>query len=143
MIKYCFSEKTITLKLSDLVHTKKLPTNFKNSKKYSQIKSTISALGLVEPILIYIDQSDKTAKIIDGHLRVEALKDIGEDKANCLISTTYDTYTPNKKVNRITIIQIQRMLKEAVRVGVPEEMLCTSLNISIDSLRTNMSVLKG
>ncbi|EPX1397287.1 plasmid partitioning protein RepB C-terminal domain-containing protein, partial [Cronobacter sakazakii] len=35
------------------------------------------------------------------------------------------------------------MLKEAVRVGVPEEMLCTSLNISIDSLRTNMSVLKG
>ncbi len=50
---------------------------------------------------------------------------------------------PNKKVNRITIIQIQRMLKEAVRVGVPEEMLCTSLNISIDSLRTNMSVLKG
>ncbi|MDX7161949.1 plasmid partitioning protein RepB C-terminal domain-containing protein [Klebsiella pasteurii] len=143
MIKYCFSEKTITFKLSDLVHTKKLPTNFKSSKKYSQIKSTISALGLVEPILIYIDQSDKTAKIIDGHLRVEALKDIGEDKANCLISTTYDTYTPNKKVNRITIIQIQRMLKEAVRVGVPEEMLCTSLNISIDSLRTNMSVLKG
>lgn len=47
MIKYCFSEKTITFKLSDLVHTKKLPTNFKNSKKYSQIKSTISALGLV------------------------------------------------------------------------------------------------
>ena len=70
MIKYCFSEKTITFKLSDLVHTKKLPTNFKSSKKYSQIKSTISALGLVEPILIYIDQSDKTAKIIDGHLRV-------------------------------------------------------------------------
>ncbi|MGC1015741.1 plasmid partitioning protein RepB C-terminal domain-containing protein [Pantoea agglomerans] len=143
MIKYCFNEKTVSFKLSDLIYTKKTPTNYKSSQKYIQIKSTISALGLVEPILIYIDGADGTAKILDGHLRVEALKDIGEERVACLVSTVYDTYTPNKKVNRITIIQIQKMLKEAVRVGVPEDMLCSALNISSDSLKSNLSVLKG
>ncbi|MEN4745370.1 plasmid partitioning protein RepB C-terminal domain-containing protein [Pantoea agglomerans] len=143
MIKYCFNEKTVSFRLSDLIYTKKLPTNYKSSQKYIQIKSTISALGLVEPILIYIDGADGTAKILDGHLRVEALKDIGEEIVACLVSTVYDTYTPNKKVNRITIIQIQKMLKEAVRVGVPEDMLCSALNISSDSLKSNLSVLKG
>jgi len=143
MIKYCFNEKTVSFKLSDLIYTKKPPTNYKSSQKYIQIKSTISALGLVEPILIYIDGADGTAKILDGHLRVEALKDIGEERVACLVSTVYDTYTPNKKVNRITIIQIQKMLKEAVRVGVPEDMLCSALNISSESLKSNLSVLKG
>ncbi|QGF26392.1 plasmid partitioning protein [Pantoea eucalypti] len=143
MIKYCFNEKTVSFRLSDLIYTKKLPTNYKSSQKYIQIKSTISALGLVEPILIYIDGADGTAKILDGHLRIEALKDIGEERVACLVSTVYDTYTPNKKVNRITIIQIQKMLKEAVRVGVPEDMLCSALNISSDSLKSNLSVLKG
>jgi len=143
MIKYCFNEKTVSFRLSDLIYTKKIPTNYKSSQKYIQIKSTISALGLVEPILIYIDGADGTAKILDGHLRIEALKDIGEERVACLVSTVYDTYTPNKKVNRITIIQIQKMLKEAVRVGVPEDMLCSALNISSDSLKSNLSVLKG
>ena len=143
MIKYCFNDKSVSFKLADLTYTKKLPTNFQISKKYTQIKSTILAIGLVEPILVFIDRTDNSVKILDGHLRVEALKDLGEDKVNCLISTTYDTYTPNKKVNRITIIQIQRMLKEAVRVGVPVEMLCTALNVSVESLKSNLSVLKG
>ena len=143
MIKFCFNDKSVSFKLADLTYTKKLHTNFQISKKYTQINSTILAIGLVEPILVFIDRTDNSVKILDGHLRVEALKDLGEDKVNCLISTTYDTYTPNKKVNRITIIQIQRMLKEAVRVGVPVEMLCTALNVSVESLKSNLSVLKG
>ncbi|CRY80781.1 ParB N-terminal domain-containing protein [Yersinia intermedia] len=98
MIKYCFNDKSVSFKLADLTYTKKLPTNFQISKKYTQIKSTILAIGLVEPILVFIDRTDNSVKILDGHLRVEALKDLGEDKVNCLISTTYDTYTPNKKL---------------------------------------------
>ena len=35
------------------------------------------------------------------------------------------------------------MLKEAVRVGVPEDMLCSALYIISDSLKSNLSVLKG
>ncbi|BAN98230.1 plasmid partitioning protein [Plautia stali symbiont] len=35
------------------------------------------------------------------------------------------------------------MLKAAVKVGVPVEMLCTPLNISVESLKSNLSVLKG
>ncbi len=88
--------------------SKELPVNIKSSKKFTQIVKSLKMVGLIEPIIIYIDNRTNKIKIIDGHLRVEALKDLGETEVKCLISTVYDTYTPNNKVNRITIIEEQK-----------------------------------
>lgn len=143
MIKCCFSQETVTLNISDLLPTKKMPLNYERSEKFLQIKCTLKAIGLIEPILIYIDSTKGEVKILDGHLRVEALKSLGETKVECLVSTVYDTYTPNKKVNQVTIIQIQKMLKDAIKAGVPMELLSSSLNISIESLKGRISILNG
>ncbi|MCW2107660.1 UNVERIFIED_ORG: hypothetical protein M2402_004861 [Rahnella aquatilis] len=143
MIKCCFSDETVSLNISDLLTTKKLPLNYESSEKFLQIKCTLAAIGLIEPILIYIDSSNNEIKILDGHLRIEALKDLGESKVECLVSTIYDTYTPNKKVNQVTIIQIQKMLKDAIKAGVPIELLSSSLNISVESLKGRLSILNG
>lgn len=143
MIKCCFSENTLSLNISELLPTKKLLINYESSEKFLQIKCTLKSIGLIEPILVYIDSVTNEIKILDGHMRIEALKDLGETKVECLVSTIYDTYTPNKKVNQVTIIQIQKMLKEAIKAGVPIELLSASLNISVDSLKGRISVLDG
>lgn len=143
MIKCCFSENTLSLNISELLPTKKLLINYESSEKFLQIKCTLKSIGLIEPILVYIDSVTNEIKILDGHMRIEALKELGETKVECLISTIYDTYTPNKKVNQVTIIQIQKMLKEAIKAGVPIELLSASLNISVDSLKGRISVLDG
>jgi len=143
MIRCCFSENTLSLNISELLPTKKLLINYESSEKFLQIKCTLKSIGLIEPILVYIDSITNEIKILDGHMRIEALKELGETKVECLVSTIYDTYTPNKKVNQVTIIQIQKMLKEAIKAGVPIELLSASLNISVDSLKGRISVLDG
>ncbi len=143
MIKCCFNEETVSLNISDLLPTKKMPLNYDRSEKFIQIKCTLKAIGLIEPILIYIDGDQNEIKILDGHLRVEALKELGEVKVECLVSTVYDTYTPNTKVNQVTIIQIQKMLKDAIKAGVPIELLSSSLNVSVESLKGKISILNG
>lgn len=143
MIKCCFNEETVSLNISDLLPTKKMPLNYDRSEKFIQIKCTLKAIGLIEPILIYIDGDKNEIKILDGHLRIEALKELGETKVECLVSTVYDTYTPNTKVNQVTIIQIQKMLKDAIKAGVPIELLSSSLNVSVESLKGKISILNG
>ncbi|MFR3778288.1 MAG: ParB N-terminal domain-containing protein [Enterobacter sp.] len=88
-----------------------------------QIKSSLEVVGLVEPVVIFIDSVQNHMKILDGHLRVEALKDLGENKVKCIISSVYDTFTLIAEINRINIIQEQRMIKEALNSGIPIEKL--------------------
>lgn len=143
MINYCFQNDAVVFKLDLLLHTKTLPVNFKLSTKYLQIKSSLAEVGLVEPVIVFIDSVKNHVKIIDGHLRVEALKDLGENKVKCLISSVYDTFTPNSRVNRITIIQEQRMIKEALDSGISIEKLSLALNISVDAIKGKIRVLNG
>ena len=143
MINYCFHNDPVVFKLDSLTYTKILPSNIKLSTKYLQIKSSLAEVGLVEPIIIFIDTVKNNVKIIDGHLRVEALKELGEGKVKCLISSVYDTYTPNSRVNRITIIQEQRMIKEALNSGISIEKLSLALNMSADAIRGKIRILNG
>jgi len=143
MINYCFDKNPIKFKMDDLLPTKTSPQNVKNSKKYLQIKKSINIMGIIEPVLVYKDTKDGKIKIIDGHLRVEALKELGETEVVCLVSTIYDTYTPNSKVSRITIIQEQKMIKKALKTGASVEKLSEALGISIDNLKGKVKILDG
>lgn len=141
MINYLFQSDAIRFNLNMLNPSKSLPLNIQQSKKFSQIKKSLKNVGLIEPIIIYIDNKINKIKIIDGHLRVEALKELGEKEVKCLISTIYDTYTPNNKVSRITIIQEQKMLQKAIKRGVSIENLSEALDISADTLKGRLKIL--
>ncbi|MBG6029335.1 plasmid partitioning protein RepB C-terminal domain-containing protein [Proteus columbae] len=141
MINYLFKNNAINLNINLLNPSKLLPTNIKQSKKFLQIKKTLVCIGLIEPIIVYMDTIANKIIIIDGHLRIEALKDLGEKKVRCLISTVYDTYTPNNKVNRITIIEEQKMIEKAIKKGVSAETLSEALNISMESLKNKITIL--
>ncbi|MBW5869610.1 ParB N-terminal domain-containing protein [Yersinia enterocolitica] len=143
MVSYCFERNSVKFKIDDLIPTKKPPINVKNSKKYLQIKKSIHSIGIIEPIVVYLDSKLGKIKILDGHLRIEALKELGETEAICLVSTIYDTYTPNSKVSRITIIQEQKMIRKALKSGVSIEKLSEALGISIDILKGKINLLDG
>ncbi|MBU9834264.1 ParB N-terminal domain-containing protein [Rahnella sp. L72c] len=143
MVSYCFERNSVKFNIDDLIPTKKPPINVKNSKKYLQIKKSINSIGIIEPIVVYLDSKLGKVKILDGHLRIEALKELGETEAICLVSTIYDTYTPNSKVSRITIIQEQKMIRKALKSGVSIEKLSEALGISIDILKGKINLLDG
>lgn len=76
MIKLCFGDEFIDINIENLSPSKELIQNVKESVKYSQIKTSIKEIGLIEPIIVFLKDSGKTIKILDGHLRVEAMKEL-------------------------------------------------------------------
>jgi len=143
MIKYCFENKCVDIPVDVLAPSKQLPANVKISQKYKQIVLSVRALGLVEPVVICFKDSGKIIKILDGHLRVEALRELNIPTASCIISPDEESYTYNKHVNRLSVIQEQKMLRKAVEAGVPSEMLSAALGITPAILTARFRLLDG
>ncbi|EDS7168081.1 RepB plasmid partitioning protein [Salmonella enterica] len=142
MIKQCFSNQFQTYLVNNLVQSRPLPGNIKSSIKYKQIMTSISEIGLIEPVVIYITESGIT-KILDGHLRIEALKDLGITHAHCLVSPVDEAYSYNKRVNRLTLLQEQKMLRKAVESGVSIDKLSAVLGISYNIINTRLRISDG
>ena len=54
--------------------------------------------------------------LLDGHLRLEALKDMGVVEVVCLVSTDDEAFTYNKPVSRLAIVQEHKIILKANRV---------------------------
>lgn len=142
MINKGFNDKCIIVDVSELIYGKALPINVKASVKYNQIKSSIAEVGIIEPVVIYIG-SDGGKTILDGHLRVEAIKDLKMQYLYCLIAKDEESYSYNRYLNRITVVQEHRMIIKAVEDGVSEEKLSEALNISVSALKDKFKLLNG
>ncbi|QJW56417.1 Nucleoid occlusion protein [Serratia plymuthica] len=142
MIKQCFNNHFKSYLIETLTPSRTLPVNIKSSEKYKKIVSSITEIGLIEPVMIFIHDNGEQ-KILDGHLRIEALKDLNITHAHCLISPVEDTYSYNKRVNHLTILQEQKMLQKAVESGVPVEKLCAVLGLSESIINTRLRISDG
>ena len=142
MIKQCFSNHFHLYPITILLPSRSIPVNVRSSNKYKQILTSIAEIGLIEPIMIFITENGEH-KILDGHLRIEALKDLEITHAHCLISPVEDTYSYNKRVNHLTILQEQRMLLKAVESGVSVEKLCAVLGLSQGIINTRLRISEG
>lgn len=139
-----FETATISLAI-DLIQPLKLVTaGMKQSSKYAQIVASIREVGLVEPPVVARDRSEPGKYLLlDGHLRIEALKDMGQTEVDCLISTDDEAFTYNRRVNRIAIIQEHRMILKAVERGASEERIAKALNVNVDEIRRKRRLLEG
>ncbi|HAE7081058.1 TPA_asm: chromosome partitioning protein ParB [Salmonella enterica subsp. salamae serovar 42:z:1,5] len=142
MIKQSFSNEFMHLDVYKLTPSKPLIHNIKDSIKYQQIKTSIAEFELVEPILVYFDKKENEIRILDGHLRIEAMKELGIEKATCIVSTLDDTFTPNKHVNHMNPIQEYKMIKKAL-TKVSIEKLSAVLGISVDNIIGKTNLLTG
>ncbi len=116
----------------------------KKTAKYAQIEASVQDVGLVEPPVVARDRSDPGKYLLlDGHLRIEILKDRGAKEVDCLVSNDDEAFTYNRRINRIAIIQEHRMILKAVERGVSEERLARALNVNVDAIRRKRRLLDG
>jgi hypothetical protein len=59
----------------------------------------------------------------DGHMRLQVLRDIANEKTLCIVSRDDESYTYNTKVSHLALIQANRMIINALDAGVSEERL--------------------
>lgn len=77
----------------------------KSSRKYRQIAASITEIGLVEPpVVARHPEAADTWLLLDGHMRIEVLKDSGAHEVECLISTDDEAFTYNRQISRLAPI---------------------------------------
>ncbi|MGE8317777.1 MAG: plasmid partitioning protein RepB C-terminal domain-containing protein [Comamonas sp.] len=130
--------------LDKIRFTVPLPAGIKESVVYRRVSTSINAIGLVEPIVVALDRDQVGAFIVlDGRMRVEALRDLGVLQAMCLISTDDEGYTYNKRVNRLSVVQAHRMIVRAAERGVSVQQLADALDVSPGAIRARFRLLDG
>ena len=143
-IRLSFEGEPRTIPIALLIPLKASRAGVKGSKKYLQILRSVRAIGLVEAPVVTPDPSAPDHYfLLDGHLRIEALKDLGMTEVECIVSTDDESYTYNKRINRLAAIQEHKMIRRAIDRGVPEEKIAEALGLEIDSIRRRTRMLKG
>ena len=143
IIKQGFQERLIELGVEELLTTKSISIYAMECRKYGQVLSSIREVGLIEAPVVAPLKKGKGYLLLDGHLRIMALKELGVERVSCLISTDDETYTYNKYINRLSAIQEHRMIVKAVQSGVSEEKLARVLNLDIGTIRNKKNLLEG
>ena len=143
-VKMGFEETGIRIPIEHIQPLRVVSNAVKKTPKYAQIAASIREIGVVEPPVVARDRADpEMYLLLDGHLRVEILKDMDETEVACLISTDDEAYTYNKRVNRIAIVQEHKMILKAVDRGVPEERIAKTLNVDLKTIRKKVRLLDG
>lgn len=135
-----FEFEGVSVRLDKLLPTRILGEKLRESAKFRTLLASVREVGLIEPLSIYPQRGGKYL-ILDGHARVEALKEMGESEAPCLIASQDEGYTYNQKVSRIAQIQANRMILKALNAGVPEERIAKALNLKVQTLRGTRRLL--
>ncbi|EEF16105.1 hypothetical protein AM202_0059 [Actinobacillus minor 202] len=141
-ITYAFHNELLMLPVSEILPTRQIDKHFEKSVKYQSILSSIQEVGIIEPLVVYPEREHQYI-LLDGHLRLHALKMLGADTALCMISTDDEGFTYNKQINRLTTIQEHNMLVKAIERGVSDESIAKTLNIDLKILRQKMNMLNG
>ncbi len=143
-VRMAFEDAALRVAIEDVRPLRLVAATIKKSPKYMQIAASIREVGIIEPPVIARDRTEKGKfLLLDGHLRFEVLKDMGQAEAVCLISTDDEAFTYNRRVSRIAIVQEHKMILKALERGVSEARLAKALNINIISLRTKRRLLDG
>lgn len=143
-IRLGFDRDFLTIPVAAIVPLKTLPPGARESRSYSQVLSSIKAIGLIEAPVVMADTTNAgTWFLLDGHLRLEVLKELGIEEVECLLAADDDTYTYNKRVNRIPPIQEHRMIARAMDRGVSSADIATALNLQVESVLRRFKLLEG
>ncbi len=143
-VHMAFERASLRIAFSDIQPLRLVSAVVKKTTKYAQIAASIKDVGIIEPPVVARDRSDHGKYLLlDGHLRVEILKEMGETAAVCLIATDDEAFTYNKRINRIAIVQEHKMILMAIKDGVPEERIASALNVNVDYIRRKRALLEG
>ena len=143
-VETAFALQGQVLPIKALLPVKKLAASLKTSGKFRQIASSIAEVGLVEPPVVYADpRRPGTYLLLDGHLRIEVLKDRGETEVFCLLATDDEAFTYNKRISRLAPIQEHFMIMRALERGVSEQRIARALNVDVPRIRQKRRLLDG
>src|SRR5579871_1188969 len=96
-VKMAFERKSERLAIADIRPLRLVTPAIKKSPKYGQIAVSIREVGIIEPPVVARHRHEPGKYLLlDGHLRIDVLKDLGAEYVDCLISTDDEAFTYNR-----------------------------------------------
>jgi hypothetical protein len=143
-IAQAFGSDCVVVPIAAILPVKAIEKTAKSSHKYRQIAASIREIGLVEPPVVIQDSRDANSYLLlDGHLRIEVLRDLGQTEVECLVSTDDEAFTYNKRISRLSPVQEQRMIAKAIERNVPRDKIARALDINVRSVARKVQLLDG
>lgn len=141
-VRIAFERKVILVAVEQLLPTRSLPAGLRDTVKYKRIAASVSEVGLIEPLSV-AKQKGGAYLLLDGHVRLDALRSQGASEAPCIIAEDDESFTYNKRVNRLATIQEHHMIVRALERGVSEQKLARALNVDVKVIKQRRSLLDG
>ena len=143
-IRIGFERKAVTLSLKQILPIRQFQSNDKWFGKYNSVVASIREIGLVEPLVVFPNRESRNSYLLlDGHLRLRALQELGKTETLCLIAKEDDAFTYNARVNRIALIQEHKMIMKALAGGASEAAIAKALDVDVAKIIQGKNLLDG
>jgi ParB-like chromosome segregation protein Spo0J len=143
-VKHGFDLQIIEVPLDRIRPGSPLPAKTLGTAKYRTILSSIRELGVIEPLAVHPAKDCLgDFDLLDGRLRLEALKVLGRDTAPCMVSHDDEGFTFNRHINRITAVQEHRMIRASLAKGASEDRIAEVLKLDVRRIREKIHLLDG
>jgi ParB/RepB/Spo0J family partition protein len=142
--RIAFEFKSLLLPLDRLLPIRMVDHKGQRFVRYRTIVSSIQEIGVIEPLMVFPHKEEKGKYfVMDGNSRLEACKELGITKVECLVALDDESYSYNSKINRLAPIQEQRMILKAIENGVPVAKIAAALNMKEKDIRARIRVTDG
>ena len=141
-----FLDETVSVPLDRIAPTRALSKDIHRTRKFRTILASVRDVGIIEPLAVFPDKGDDGKPsyiLLDGHLRFEALREIGESHALCLVSTDDESFTYNRRVNKLSAVQEHNMIVKAIERGLSQERIAIALDVNVKRIRERQNMLRG
>jgi len=141
--KLAFRSELVTVQIPDICPLKdELTRSQRSQTKYRQIATSIQHIGLVEPLVVFPVGTNKYL-LVDGHTRLDILRQLGTAEVECLVATDDESYTYNKRVNYLPPIAEHYMILKTLSNGITEQRIAETLNVDVAEIRKKRDMLNG
>jgi hypothetical protein len=147
-VRLGFELAGVTLALSTILPSRPVTEHMRRSAKYHAVLASVREVGIVEPPTVHPVKGGKAGDagqylLLDGHLRLEALRELGGTEVFCLLATDDESYTYTHKVNRLRPIHEHFMIMRALKRGVSEDRIARALHVDVEQIRAKRDMLRG
>lgn len=143
-VALAFLPKPLMVAMDNVLPSRKIPLGVIDTQKFKQIRASIEEIDLIEPLSVApVDRKSGQHLLLDGHIRLLALRELGYVEVPCLVATDDETYTYNNRINRLSSVQEHLMIRRAVERGVSPERLAKALCVDLAQIVKKMTLLDG
>ena len=141
-VRIAFEKVECTLPLTMIIPQRSIEPEYRQSTKYKSISSSIKTVGIIEALVVY-PKGPEEYLLLDGHSRLDVLKELGVGEVRCTLSIDDEAYTYNKKVNHASSVAQHFMILKALENGVAEGRLAEALSLDVKNIRARRDLLNG